>query len=246
MLAKSRRLVLTIALAALMPLAGPPASMQQSASRRPIELQDIIDWKAIAATTVSNDGQWFAYRLGPGEGDAQVVVRSTRTGKETTFEIGEPGGGGGGAAGGGPAAAAGVGGASLDFSEDSKWVAFTTYPKRAEAQRLRRQRRPVQNGVTIVNLATGEKHEYREDPAVCVLRRLVHVDRAEPVSGADDTRRRRRRGPRGGRRRTRWRRRCSGGGRTERSAARDRSDSARAGHRPRVERRQRRRFRVLA
>jgi acetyl esterase/lipase len=160
MLAKSRRLVLTVALAALMPLVGPPASMQQSASRRPIELQDIIDWKAIAATTVSNDGQWFAYRLAPGEGDAQVVVRSTRTGKETTFEIGEPGGGGGGAAGGGPAAAAGVGGASLDFSEDSKWVAFTTYPKRAEAQRLRRQRRPVQNGVTIVNLATGEKHEY--------------------------------------------------------------------------------------
>ena len=160
MLANSRRLVLTIALAALAPLVGPPASMQQSASRRPIELQDIIDWKAIAATTVSNDGQWFAYRLAPGEGDAQVVVRSTRTGKETTFEIGEPGGGGGGAAGGGPAAAAGVGGASLDFSEDSKWVAFTTYPKRAEAQRLRRQRRPVQNGVTIVNLATGEKHEY--------------------------------------------------------------------------------------
>ena len=160
MLAKSRRLVLTVALAALMPLVGPPASMQQSASRRPIELQDIIDWKAIAATTVSNDGQWFAYRLGPGEGDAQVVIRSTRTGKETTFEIGEPGGGGGGPAGGGPAAAAGGGAASLDFSEDSKWVAFTTYPKRAEAQRLRRQRRPVQNGVTIVNLATGEKHEY--------------------------------------------------------------------------------------
>ena len=33
------------------------------------------------------------------------------------------------------------------------------YPKRAEAQRLRRQRRPVQNSVTIVNLATGTKTE---------------------------------------------------------------------------------------
>ena len=31
---------------------------------------------------------------------------------------------------------------------------------RREAQRLRRQRRPVQSGVTVVNLATGEKKEY--------------------------------------------------------------------------------------
>jgi dipeptidyl aminopeptidase/acylaminoacyl peptidase len=160
MLATSRRLVLTLALAALIPLAYPAATMQQAAPRRPIELQDVINWKTIGTTTLSNDGQWFAYRISPGEGDAQVVVRSTRTGKETTFDIGEPGGGGGEGGGRGGAAAAGGGGASLDFSEDSKWVAFTTYPKRAEAQRLRRQRRPVQNGVTIVNLASGEKLAY--------------------------------------------------------------------------------------
>src|SRR5688572_8223173 len=116
MLATSRRLALTLALAALMPLFGPTARMQQSASRRPIELQDIINWKTIGATALSNDGQWFAYRVAPGEGDAQVVVRSTRTGKETTFDVGEPGGGG---AGGGPGAAAGGGGAAVDFSEDS-------------------------------------------------------------------------------------------------------------------------------
>ena len=33
-------------------------------------------------------------------------------------------------------------------------------PVRAEAQRLRRQRRPVQTSVTVVNLATGDKKEY--------------------------------------------------------------------------------------
>ena len=33
-------------------------------------------------------------------------------------------------------------------------------PTRAEAQRLRRQRRPVESGVTIVNLASGEKRDY--------------------------------------------------------------------------------------
>jgi len=35
-----------------------------------------------------------------------------------------------------------------------------TDPTRAETQRLRRQRRPIQNGATIVNLANDEKHEY--------------------------------------------------------------------------------------
>jgi len=34
-----------------------------------------------------------------------------------------------------------------------------TDPTRAETQRLRRQRRPIQNGATIVNLANDEKHE---------------------------------------------------------------------------------------
>ena len=144
-----RRFALTLALAALMPLLGPAASMQQAPAKRAIELEDIVNWKSIGSTTVSNDGQWFAYRIAPREGDAQVVVRSTTSDKETKFDIGEPG------VGGGPG-----GGGSVSFSDDSKWMAFMTYPTHAEAERLRRQRRPIQNGVTIVSLATGKTHEY--------------------------------------------------------------------------------------
>ena len=89
-----RRLVLTLALAlalpSLLPVLGPSATMQQAAQKRPIELQDIINWKSIGTTAVSNDGQWFAYRIAPGEGDAQVVVKRARGGdKELTFDIGE-------------------------------------------------------------------------------------------------------------------------------------------------------------
>ena len=165
MRATPRRLVLTLALAlalpSTVPMFGPAATMQQAVqSKRPIELQDIINWKSIGTTAVSNDGQWFAYRIAPGEGDASIVVKRARGGeKELTFEAGElptagaAGGGRGGDAG-------GAGSAALDFSEDSKFVAFTTYPSRREAQRLRRLRRPVQSSVTIVNLATSEKREY--------------------------------------------------------------------------------------
>ena len=109
---------------------------------------------------MSNDGQWFGYRLAPGEGDAQVVLKRVQGDKELKFDIGDPQAASAGAPAPPPGPPAGAPPATLDFSEDSKWVAFTTYPTHRDAQRLRRLRRPLQNGVTIVNLATGEKHEY--------------------------------------------------------------------------------------
>src|SRR5262245_9513985 len=150
------QLVLAIAVLALAPLAGPPASMQ-SAPKRPLEVSDVIAWRTIGATTLSSDGQWFAYRSTPQEGDGEVVVKRARGDKEMRFPIGEQpqaeGGGGRGGAGAPPPS-------SLAFSEDGKWVAFMTYPPHQAAQRLKRQRRPIESGVTIVNLATGDKREY--------------------------------------------------------------------------------------
>ena len=122
----------------------------QDAAKRAVALDDILAWKNISTTSLSNDGQWFAYRISPGEGDSQMVVRRTHDPKEMKFEVGEaPAGGGGGRGGGGTS--------SLAFSDDGKWVAFTTYPTRREGERMRRQRRPIQPGVEIVNLASGEK-----------------------------------------------------------------------------------------
>jgi dipeptidyl aminopeptidase/acylaminoacyl peptidase len=154
-----RRLTLALAILALIPLAGPAALEKAQApagsgAKRAIELEDIIAWRSIGATTLSNDGQWFAYRVAPQEGDAELFVRHIPTGKETKFDLGEAGGGGA------PAGGAFGGAATIQFSDDSKWIAFNTTPPRAEAQRLRRQRRPVQGAVVVVNLASGEKKDY--------------------------------------------------------------------------------------
>ena len=150
-----RRLLLATVLLALVPLAAPVVLTEQapaeSRSKRAIELEDIIAWKTIGATTLSNDGQWFAYRVAPQEGDAELIVRNVATGKATTFDLGETGGGAGGGFGGGGA---------IQFSDDSKWIVFNTSPSRAEAQRLRRQRRLVQGSTSVVNLASGEKKDY--------------------------------------------------------------------------------------
>jgi fermentation-respiration switch protein FrsA (DUF1100 family) len=126
--------------------------------QRPIALDDIMAWKAINATALSEDGVWFAYRLAPTEGDGNVIIRQTKGDKQYVFSIGEmPAPPGPGAAGENPNPA--PVGAAVAFSNDAKFAAFTIYPSRTEAAQLRRQRRPLQNKVGIVNLANGEKIE---------------------------------------------------------------------------------------
>src|SRR4051794_17542364 len=116
---------------------------------------DLKAWKTIRTPVVSNDGKWFAYVLAPNEGDATVVVRQTAEGAtEQRFPVGELPAPAGNPFGGGPAAS------TLAISGDSKYVAFTVYPMQREARRLRQQRRPVQNKVVVVNLASGQKTEF--------------------------------------------------------------------------------------
>lgn len=153
---RRQQLLFGIVALALSPIFGRAVFTQ--AAKRPIDLADVIAWKTISSPVLSNDGQWFALRLAPQDGDAQVEVKRTDGTKALVFPIGEvpkptaaaPGGGRGGAA----------GSSAVAFSDDGKWVAFETYPTRRDAERLKRQRRPIQAGVTIVDLSTGQKHEY--------------------------------------------------------------------------------------
>ena len=171
------RLYFAAALVTALSMAGSVATMEQAAApaqapapavaqapatspaaKKTIGIDEITAWKNIGATALSNNGEWFAYRVAPQEGDAELVVKNIATGKETKYPLGEVGAPAGAPAPAGPPVF--LGGASLAFSDDSKWIAFNTSPARAEAQRLRRQRRPVQGGVMVVNLASGEKKEY--------------------------------------------------------------------------------------
>ena len=132
---------------------------------KPVQLSDILAWKRIQGAVVSNDGQWFAYRLSPAEGNAEFIVRNLKTSKETRYPLGDrvasspapnpalpPN----------PAAAAAGNAASGAFSDDSQWVAFTAYPLTRDAKRMKQQRRPIQTKVVLVELATGKKVEYEK------------------------------------------------------------------------------------
>jgi hypothetical protein len=130
---------------------------QVKASQRAIELADSLTWKRIASPTVSNDGQWFAHKLTPNEGDSELVLRRISDGKEWRFVVGEAQGFGGG-----PGLFGGTGSPEISFSDDSKWFAFTISPTFKEGKRLKKERKPLQNKVAVVNLATEKKVEFEK------------------------------------------------------------------------------------
>ena len=116
------------------------AAPEPADTKRPLGMADILAWKTINAAVVSNDGKWLAYRLAPTEGDSEVIVRQTAGEKEYRFGVGETGRGGG----------------EILFSDDSRWVAFSVYPTKKDAAQLKKQKKPLQNKLALVDLATGK------------------------------------------------------------------------------------------
>ena len=145
-------ILLTLATLILVPLPGLSQEEESGGaadSPRPIGLQDVLDWERINGVTLSDDGDWLAYRLSPTEGNSEVVVRSTVDETEHRFPIGE-------------VASMYGGGSSVVFSDDSRWLAFTIYPRIEEKDRGGDRGPRPHNGVGILELSTGEMTEVED------------------------------------------------------------------------------------
>ena len=131
----------------------PAASSLSRSALKELDPADVAFWKNIRNATTSFDGTWFAYLLAPNEGDAEVVLRPTAAGgTEWRVAVGEP-----------PVAAGPFGAQGeppLVISGDARWAVITTHPSAADAKKLRKERKPLQNGATLVNLATGERRDF--------------------------------------------------------------------------------------
>ena len=52
-------------------------------AKKPLTLAEADTWRSVRGASLSNDGKWFAHRVGPAEGDAEVILRNVAEGKET-------------------------------------------------------------------------------------------------------------------------------------------------------------------
>lgn len=111
-----------------------------ASTKKPLTIAEVDTWRSIRGAMLSPDGKWFAHRVGPSEGESEIILRNNADGKETKF----PGGGGFG---------------QMQFSPDGKWFGFTHTPyTKGGAMGAPTTPRPRAK-VVLVNLASGEKTE---------------------------------------------------------------------------------------
>src|SRR6266542_3174699 len=119
-------------------------------AQKPIQLADILSWKRIQNPAVSNNGEWFAYRLIPAEGEAEVVIRNLKSARELRFPIGDPGASAPAPDPTAPPAGPPLGAVgSLAISGDSRWAAFQVWPATKDAKKLKKDRKPIQTKVVL-------------------------------------------------------------------------------------------------
>lgn len=131
----------------------------QAPSKRPITHRDFDSWRTISSVTLSPDGRWLAYAFMPQVGDGDLVVRELATGREWRENVGEqppP-----------PIAPVDAEGpppeppaVRISFTSDSRWLVATTFPRREEMDKARKERRRAEdmpkNGLLILKLGTSE------------------------------------------------------------------------------------------
>src|SRR5215471_18595971 len=86
---RKHRSITTVPACLLLLLMAAPPNVFGQTQPRPIELADIMAWKGIGGTALSENGEWFGYRIGPAEGDSDVIIRQTKGDKEYKFSVGE-------------------------------------------------------------------------------------------------------------------------------------------------------------
>ena len=106
--------------------------------------------RGAAVSGLSPDGKWLSYGINRSDGNNELRVTNVSTGvtKTTAF------------------------GTDPVFSFDSRWLAFSIGYSETQADRMRRDNRPVQNKLGLMNLATGEQVSV---PHADLVRRIQHA-----------------------------------------------------------------------
>lgn len=110
--------------------------------KKPLTFNEATQWKNVIAPTVSDDGNWFACKIGGAEGDSEITLQPVK-GDKPAQKL--------------PAGAT-LG--NFAFSRDSKWFAYvvTPTPPRPGAAPTSGKRPPTK--VVLINLTTNEKTEF--------------------------------------------------------------------------------------
>lgn len=115
------------------------------AQKKPLDHSVYDSWKSLNAPTLTNDGRFLSYEVQPQEGDKQLIVRETKTGKELLIPRGY----------------------KLTFTADSKYGVALIKPlfatiRQARIKKMKKEEMPTDSLVVIDLL----KREIKKVPSV--------------------------------------------------------------------------------
>jgi dipeptidyl aminopeptidase/acylaminoacyl peptidase len=101
--------------------------------KKPLSLADYAQWNSIREANISPDGQWMTYSYAPNEGDSRLHIR--KVDGDTVYSV--------------------VNAKRVDFSMDSKWLAYLIDPSEKEAEKLKKKGDPVSSDLQLYNLTSN-------------------------------------------------------------------------------------------
>jgi dipeptidyl aminopeptidase/acylaminoacyl peptidase len=138
----------TLTLALILPVAKaaqdePNQPTEPVKSPRPLQISDVKLWKWVWEMKFSPDAKWCGYFLWSSEGDQTIIIREVVSEKKYTFTTGRDS-------------------SLIEFSHDSKWVAFQDSALEKEAKHAKKDKKPVPSKIVLIELKTGEKTEFEK------------------------------------------------------------------------------------
>lgn len=101
--------------------------------KKALTLDDYAQWNSIRNAEISPNGQWMTYSYVPNEGDSRLFIR--KIDGDTVHSANN--------------------GKQVAFSLNNQWVAYLTDLPENEAEKLKKQSKPVSSSLELYNLQTG-------------------------------------------------------------------------------------------
>ncbi len=132
----ARRFPVVLLLSAfLLPIAPSAVHAQEQDSLRSMQIEDYARWRSIVSVAISDDGNWMTYGYRHHRADDTLHVQSLQN--DVEYEVPR--------------------GSEPEFSDDSRWVAYTISKTFEEAEKLGKDEDPVPEQAGLMNLATGQR-----------------------------------------------------------------------------------------
>lgn len=106
--------------------------------KRTLKPDDYKQWQTLAAEQISNDGHWLMFQINLVDGDGQLVLRNSDTPQKVEIPNGT----------------------GAKFSDDSQWCGYLITPPKATADKLREEKKPIENKFGLRKLSSGAEILY--------------------------------------------------------------------------------------